>query len=71
MISDARISLAIPRIDYVSNDRGLDPERAAAVVQQWKQRRKLPFPDYPPEEIFAMRNRIAYSRPESVLRNGG
>jgi MscS family membrane protein len=72
IIAAAGTSLAIPaHIDYVSNDRGVDPEQAAAVVQQWKQERKLPFPDYPPEEISAMRNRIAYPPPESVLRNGG
>lgn len=68
IITGAGTGLAIPaRIDYMSNDPGVDPERATTVVQQWKQEGKLPFPDYPPEEISAMRNRIAYPPPESVL----
>jgi MscS family membrane protein len=72
IIAAAGTGLAIPgRIDYINEDRGIDPERATGVVQQWKQEGKLPFPDYPPEEISAMRNRIAYPPPESVLRNGG
>jgi MscS family membrane protein len=66
----AGTSLAIPsRINFTRDDRGVDPERAASVVQQWRQEGKLPFPDYPPDEISAMRNRIAYPPPESVLKN--
>ena len=68
IITAAGTGLAIPgQINYRTDDRGVDPEDAAGVVQQWRQEGKLPFPDYPPEEISAMRNRIAYPPPESVL----
>jgi MscS family membrane protein len=71
IIAAAGTGLAIPaQIDYMSSDRGLDPEQATEMVKRWRQEGKLPFPDYSPEEISAMRNRIAYPPPESVLRNG-
>ncbi len=58
---------------YFSRDSGLDKEKAAAAeqqVQQWRDQRQLPFPDFAPADKSAFRGSIVYPQPESaVARN--
>jgi MscS family membrane protein len=54
---------------YLSRASGIDKEKAAAAeqqVQQWRDEKKLPFPDFAPADRSAMRNSIVYPLPESV-----
>jgi MscS family membrane protein len=55
---------------YFSRDPGLDKERSQAAerqVQQWKDDRQLPFPDFAPADKSAFRGSIAYPQPESAV----
>jgi MscS family membrane protein len=55
---------------YFARDLAINPEKAAAAeqqVQQWRDQRTLPFPDYPPAEKSALRGSIVYPPPESGL----
>ena len=48
---------------YLSKDAGLDRQRSEAAehaVEEWRETNQLPFPDFPPEEIRAMRNTLEY-----------
>jgi len=66
-------SLALPsRTLYLGRDRGLDKEKSAAVsheVEQWRENRKLPFPDYAPTDISEFSNSLPYPQPDSALRS--
>lgn len=53
---------------YVGKDAGLDAERgraAAEKVADWRKKGALPFPDFHPDEIAAMENKIPYPPSES------
>ncbi len=53
---------------YLGRDSGLDAEKTAAAekqVQQWRDQRRLPFPDFAPEEKSALRGSIPYPPPDS------
>ncbi len=55
---------------YFARDLAINPEKAAAAeqqVQQWRDQRTLPFPDYPAAEKTALRGSIVYPPPESGL----
>jgi len=57
---------------YLGRDRGLDKEKSAAVsheVEQWRENRKLPFPDYAPTDISEFSNSLPYPQPDSALRS--
>jgi MscS family membrane protein len=66
-------SLAFPsRTIYARRDPGLDKEKTEAVsreVQQWRENRKLPFPDYAPSDISEFSNSLPYPQPDSSIRS--
>ena len=54
---------------YLGRDPGLDKEGTQAAehqVQQWRDDRQLPFPDFAPEDKSAFRGSITYPPPESA-----
>jgi len=58
---------------YMGRDAGLDPEKIAAVehqVQQWRDDRQLPFPDFAPTDKASFRGAISYPPPESAVGGG-
>jgi MscS family membrane protein len=63
--------LALPsQTLYLTRDSGLDKEKTASAehqVQQWRDERKLPFPDFAPEDKAAFRGSIEYPVPESAV----
>lgn len=63
--------LAFPsRTVYVTRDPGLDKEKTAAAenqVQQWRDERQLPFPDFAPGDKSSLRGSIVYPHPESAV----
>ncbi len=57
---------------YMSRDSGLDKEKAAAAeqqVQQWRDHRQLPFPDFAPADKSTFRDSIVYPQPGSATAN--
>ena len=74
VIAGAGTGLAVPvQTNYVARGVGVDDElKDAAVkkVRDWKQSGRLPFPDFAPEEVARMQNRLSYPPPESAMRNG-
>ena len=55
---------------YMSRDRGLDEEktqRAEQQVQEWRDEKQLPFPDFAPAEKSAFRGAIVYPNPDSAV----
>lgn len=55
---------------YLGRDPGLDKERTQAAeqqVQQWRDERQLPFPDFAPADKSAFRGSIAYPQPQSAV----
>jgi MscS family membrane protein len=55
---------------YLSRDLGLDKEKAAAVeqqVQQWREQKELPFPDFTADQQSSFRDSIIYPPPESSM----
>jgi MscS family membrane protein len=73
MVKAAGTGFALPsRTVYLTNDPGLDPSKTAETEQkvaQWRQHHDLPFPDFDPKEIPALRDQIVYPEPESAVRN--
>ena len=64
IVHAAGTAFAFPsRTLYFSKDHGLDRERVEAAehtVEEWRESNQLPFPDFPPDEIRAMRNTLEY-----------
>ena len=62
-------SLALPaQTLFLGRDAGLDREKSAASerqVQQWRDQRDLPFPDFDPADKAAFRDSMPYPPPES------
>ena len=57
---------------YLTGDPGLDSRKTAETeqkVKQWREHHELPFPDFAPNEIPALRDKIVYPVPESAVRN--
>ena len=73
IIEASGTSLAFPSSTvYLGRDPGLNKEKTAAVlrqVQQWRENRKLPFPDYAPSDISEFSNSLPYPQPDSALRS--
>jgi MscS family membrane protein len=71
IIEDAGTRLALPAQNtFIARDHGMHPERSAAVaseVRKWKEEKRLPFPDYAPDQVAAMRARVPYPPEHSVL----
>ena len=65
--------LALPsQTTYVTRETGLNSTKsqaAIATVRQWREQSELPFPDFSPEAIAEMNNKIEYPPPDSALRN--
>ena len=65
--------IAFPsRTVYLGRDPGVDKEKTAAVsreVQQWRENKKLPFPDFAPADISEFSNSLPYPQPDSALRS--
>jgi MscS family membrane protein len=63
--------IAMPsQTSYAASDSGLDAEKSQAAiarVQQWRQDRELPFPNFTSERIAAMKNSLEYPVAESAL----
>jgi MscS family membrane protein len=56
---------------YMARDTGLHKEKTEAAeqqVQQWRDERQLPFPDFTPADKSAFRGSIAYPPPEAAGR---
>jgi MscS family membrane protein len=56
---------------YLTRDGGLDPAKrqaAEATVREWREHGALPFPDFSPEQIAAMRDTLEYPPPDSARR---
>ncbi len=64
--------LALPsQTTYIAGDSGLNAaksESAIATVRQWRDQGKLPFPDFSPETITEIDNRLEYPPPDSAQR---
>ena len=57
---------------YIAKDSGLDQEKATAAletVKQWREEKKLPFPDHSPADVSALRGSISYPPPDSAMGN--
>jgi MscS family membrane protein len=67
-------SLAFPsRTIYASRDTGLDRKKgqeAIEIVKGWREQGELPFPDFAPEKIAEMKNKLEYPSTESAVRKG-
>jgi MscS family membrane protein len=65
-------ALALPsQTTYVTKDTRLNSpksEAAIATVRQWREQGELPFPDFWPETIAEIDNRLEYPPPDSALR---
>ena len=74
IVAESGSSFAFPsRTTYFARDPGLDKEKSEAAskqVQQWRDEKQLPFPDFTPPEISALRGSIEYPAPDSSLGNG-
>jgi len=64
--------VALPsQTTYVTGDVGPNAaksEKAIAMIRQWREQGELPFPDFSPEAIAEMNNKIEYPPPGSALR---
>ena len=57
---------------YLSKDSGMDEARrqeAIRKVREWRERGELPFPDFSPETIAKIDNRLEYPPPGSAGKN--
>ncbi len=74
VIAAAGTGLAVPvQTNYIARKAGTDDDLRDAAIQQvreWKQGGRLPFPDFSPEEVARMQNRLPYPPSESAVRNG-
>jgi MscS family membrane protein len=74
IVAAAGTSIAFPsQTTYLARDTPLDPQKSAEVVaqvRQWREQGELPFPDFSPEQLRHLRERIEYPPPGSSLRDG-
>jgi MscS family membrane protein len=57
---------------YLGKDSGLDPERTVDVakkVEQWREEKQLPFPDFAQTEITQFRDTLPYPDPASAVND--
>ena len=70
IVDKAGSGLAFPSSTvYMARDSGLHKEKAEAAehqVQQWRDERQLPFPDFAPADKSSFRGSIAYPPPEAA-----
>ena len=56
---------------YFARDVGLDTEKskdAMKKVSTWREQGELPFPDFMPEDISKLENKLEYPEPGSIFR---
>ena len=72
VIAEAGTGIAFPsQTTYLAKDAPLDPQKtkdAATKVREWRERGELPFPDFRPDQVGKLRDRIDYPPPGSSLR---
>ena len=75
IIAEAGTGIAFPsQTTYLAKDAPLDSqkkEEASTRVRQWRESGELPFPDFRPEQVGDMHDRIEYPPPGSSLRTDG
>lgn len=75
IVEDSGVAFAFPsQTLYLGRDRLPDEAQARAaeaVVQEWRARGRLPFPDFSPEEAERFRGSLAYPPPGSPAATGG
>jgi len=73
IIAEAGSGIAFPsQTTYLAKDTPLDVQKkegAVSRVQRWRERGELPFPDFRPDQVDPLRDRIEYPPPESALRS--
>jgi len=71
IVEDAGTGFTFPSQNvYLSRNPGIDKERAEqaeARVQQWREQRQLPFPDFTPAQISEIRDSLSYPAPDSAI----
>jgi MscS family membrane protein len=64
IVNESGTGFAFPsQVNYLSRDRGLDADQRTAreqEVEQWRERDKLPFPEFEEEQEDALRNTLDY-----------
>jgi MscS family membrane protein len=72
LVEDSGTGFAFPsQTVYLGRDSGLEKEKSEAAVkkvEQWRDGKQLPFPDFPEEHVSSFRGSIEYPPPESALR---
>ena len=72
VVRESGTNFALPsQTLYLGRDLGLEKEKtevSVKKVEQWRQEKQLPFPDFAPEEISAFRGSIEYPPNESAVR---
>ena len=75
IIEASGTGVAFPsQVTYFAKDTGLHSEKteaAMAEVRRWRDERKLPFPDYSPETIRQIENKLQYPPDDSALSRSG
>jgi MscS family membrane protein len=73
IVTDSGTSFAFPsRTLYLGKDTGLDlekTEQAVTQVKDWRQEKRLPFPDFAQTEISEFRDTLPYPPPDSAVNN--
>jgi len=75
IIETSGTGVAFPsQVTYFAKDTGLRSEKtetAMAEVRRWRDEKKLPFPDYSPETIRQIENKLQYPPDDSALSRSG
>jgi len=75
IIEASGTGIAFPsQVTYFAKDTGLHSEKtetAMAEVRRWRDEKKLPFPDYSPETIQQIENKLQYPPDDSALFRSG
>jgi len=72
VVEESGTTFASPSRVYVARDSGLHKEKTEAAtqkVQQWRNDKQLPFPDFAPADISSFRGSIEYPHPDSAVGN--
>jgi MscS family membrane protein len=71
-VESSGTDFASPSRVYVARDTGLHKEKTDAAtqkVQEWRDNKQLPFPDFSPSDISSFRGSIPYPHPDSAVGN--
>lgn len=71
IVEDAGTGFTFPSQNvYLGRNQSIDKTKAEQVeaqVQEWRDQRQLPFPDFTPSEIAEIRDSLPYPAPESAV----